>query len=345
MDTTRLKQLAALCGLAGVMILLLMGAAAPRVFTPWSAFKGTNGIVIVTNRTTEQVRVDGAALQNQNSATSNALNGAFIRNFNGTGTNLSLYSSNTVSMALKVEGITGGTNMVEFMGTNSTTSIGPSGGVHIGGLGAIGGSNLVVEGTSLFRGTTNSGHVRYSPDNTFDIGAVGATRPRDLHLGRNFALLGTIVINGSAGLTSSGVGNLRLGDGAFGAFNRLIFGAASAASTSIGTTNGNLKIMGSDGNLITATNTLWFQGQHFSGATAGTNVTQQSGKVRLAAGGQSYYVTNNHITAASIVVATVNSDDVTALGTKAITSAGLLQLKLNAACTADCDISWFIATP
>jgi hypothetical protein len=80
-----------------------------------------------------------------------------------------------------------------------------------------------------------------------------------------------------------------------------------------------------------------------AGTTATTNV--MAGRVRISAASQSYFITNNLITANSMVLATVNSADATALSAQAIPSAGLLELKLNAVCTANTDISWQMFKP
>lgn len=57
----------------------------------------------------------------------------------------------------------------------------------------------VPAGGDLFRvaasGSTFLTHLLFSADNTFDIGASGATRPRDLFLGRNAAIGGTLTMS------------------------------------------------------------------------------------------------------------------------------------------------------
>jgi hypothetical protein len=47
-------------------------------------------------------------------------------------------------------------------------------------------------------GCTMTGSLLFSADNTLDIGASGATRPRDLFLGRNAALGGTLAVTGAS---------------------------------------------------------------------------------------------------------------------------------------------------
>lgn len=75
-------------------------------------------------------------------------------------------------------------------------------------LPALSGSFLPITGGTL------TGSLLFSPDNTYDIGASGATRPRDLWLGRNAAIGGTLSVIGHTtfeGVTSTGAtgtGNL-----------------------------------------------------------------------------------------------------------------------------------------
>jgi hypothetical protein len=47
-------------------------------------------------------------------------------------------------------------------------------------------------------GGTLTGNLLFSADNTYDIGASGATRPRDLFLGRNVTLGGSLTLSGSS---------------------------------------------------------------------------------------------------------------------------------------------------
>lgn len=43
----------------------------------------------------------------------------------------------------------------------------------------------------------------FDPDNTYDIGAAGATRPRDLHLGRNALIGGTLGVTGNFAINTN----------------------------------------------------------------------------------------------------------------------------------------------
>ncbi len=80
--------------------------------------------------------------------------------------------------------------------------------------------------------------------------------------------------------------------------------------------------------------------------SAGTTTTTNSmaGRVRLASGNTTYYVTNNIATTSSLVLATVNSADAVALSVQAVPTAGLLTLTVPTA-TADTDITWMIIKP
>lgn len=54
-------------------------------------------------------------------------------------------------------------------------------------------NNTALASNALNRtGGTMTGHLLFSNDNTYDIGSYGATRPRDLHVGRNALFGGTL---------------------------------------------------------------------------------------------------------------------------------------------------------
>ena len=84
------------------------------------------------------------------------------------------------------------------------------------GAGDLGLYRAANQGVIFFGGTGNyllyspsnfqfaGGGINFATDNTYDIGASGATRPRDLFLGRNLAVVGTSTLQGR---TSIGGGN------------------------------------------------------------------------------------------------------------------------------------------
>lgn len=55
-------------------------------------------------------------------------------------------------------------------------------------------------------GDTMTGHLLFT-DNSYDIGASGATRPRDFYLARNAVIAGTLGVTGVATLTAQAVFN------------------------------------------------------------------------------------------------------------------------------------------
>lgn len=127
-------------------------------------------------------------------------------------------------------------------------------------------------------------------------------------------------------------------------------GATTSAANQImlGTASENVRVPGSLTNVgVTTTGGLIITTATYDSTPnlSGTNMNTYAGRVTLAATTQSYIVTNNLVTANSIVVAVVNTDDSTALNVKAIPSSGKLTLKANAAANATTTISFWIAQP
>ena len=91
----------------------------------------------------------------------------------------------------------------------------------------IGGASVNFRTSATNRWLINSsGHFTTALDNTYDIGASGATRPRDLFIGRNFTLSGTQGIQTTASSTTF----LVLAAGVAGASQmRLVQGVAPSA--------------------------------------------------------------------------------------------------------------------
>jgi hypothetical protein len=92
------------------------------------------------------------------------------------------------------------------------------------------GGNVVEVGTNP-TATTMNGNLTFAPDATYDIGASGATRPRNLFLS-GAATLGTAltVPNGGTGLTTLATGSLSYGAGTS-AFSALAIGTANQILT------------------------------------------------------------------------------------------------------------------
>lgn len=228
---------------------------------------------------------------------------------------------------------------------------------------ATGGAYIATnDGTgwrTTFLGQTNSGHVVFSPDNTYDIGASGANRAKNLYIanlgvfGNDVTSAGSFVAGGGQKFKFTGQGGLyALSDGVFTFrnvaetdFGRLQFGGTTAAFPAFGKTAGEGHLRVQDATGANSTNSLIFGNTVNTTASTGMTMNRQTGRVRLASGSQTYLVTNNLATANSIVTATINTDDANALSVKAIPAAGLITLKVNAATAADTDISFFISAP
>lgn len=96
---------------------------------------------------------------------------------------------------------------------------------------------------------------------------------------------------------------------------------------------------------ITVTNGINYSGVVSNTASIGQTANRWAGRGRLTAGQQIYIVTNNIVTANTIVIATLSTNDATATSISATPTAGLLTIKANAAATGNADISWLIVTP
>jgi len=83
-----------------------------------------------------------------------------------------------------------------------STSITLTGAINAGSLttsGAVSAGSLTTTGVvtaggllTASGGITTAGNLLFSPDNTYDLGASGATRPRDGYFGRNLSVVGTL---------------------------------------------------------------------------------------------------------------------------------------------------------
>ena len=69
------------------------------------------------------------------------------------------------------------------------------------------GGNVVEVGTNP-TATTMNGNLTFVPDATYDIGATGATRPRDIFMSRNLTVGGTMTVAGGINFN----GNVTVGD-------------------------------------------------------------------------------------------------------------------------------------
>jgi hypothetical protein len=79
-----------------------------------------------------------------------------------------------------------------------------------------------------------------------------------------------------------------------------------------------------------------------AGTTGAQTINKSAGSVNFAAAATSLVVTNNLVTATSIVLATIQTDDATATSVKAIPASGSFTLKLDAAATAETKVAFLV---
>jgi hypothetical protein len=102
-------------------------------------------------------------------------------------------------------------------------------GVEAGGTGNA--RNLAFATNAIERwyvGAT-TGHFLAWADNTYDIGASGATRPRVIHSGSGFSTAGYIEIATKAAITSASSGVMKISNAAETDFGRLQFGGTTSS--------------------------------------------------------------------------------------------------------------------
>lgn len=113
-------------------------------------------------------------------------------------------------------------------------------------------------------------------------------------------------------------------------------GATNNYISSYNGTAGEVFRLRTDGQIkILATNTA-------AGTTGNQTINKPSGKVNIAAAGTTITVTNALCTTASIVIATVLTNDTTALIKNVVPGAGSFVITMNAAVTAETSIGFFI---
>lgn len=104
------------------------------------------------------------------------------------------------------------------------------------------------------------GHLVAGTDNTYDIGASGATRPRNVYVANDLVVSNSITTSGSLGIifaagssrigADAGNGTLVLQNNAKTDFSRLQFGGTSAAFGALGRDGAGIKVVGGDGTSV-----------------------------------------------------------------------------------------------
>jgi hypothetical protein len=88
--------------------------------------------------------------------------------------------------------------------------------------------------------------------------------------------------------------------------------------------------------------TTFFATNTAAGTTGAQTINRPSGTVNFAAGATSLVVTNNLCTTASLVFATIRTNDATAVIKNVVPAAGSFTITLNAAATAETSVGFFI---
>lgn len=180
-----------------------------------------------------------------------------LRVRNGNGGDVARFDSNGVNSRVRMFG-SGSTNGVWFGVTTTTLQI------NNADAGAI---DFMNAGTTRWSINT-SGHLVAGADNTYDIGASGATRPRHVYIG------GTYYVPAN-GKFSSVSGNASLESGSFGGTVSILAGASALALRARGTQSS-----GTSGSFE-------FTGAAHTGLTASTDTPQflfTPGSVQFATG-------------------------------------------------------------
>jgi hypothetical protein len=125
---------------------------------------------------------------------------------------------------------------------------------------ATNGNNATLRGVLPLTGGTLTGSLLFSADNTHDIGASGATRPRDLFLGRNLLAGGSVTVGSSSAfaflsrtvLQATADGTLLVSNNAATDFTRLMFGGTTSSFPALERASEQFKVMLADGSGGTA---------------------------------------------------------------------------------------------
>lgn len=112
-------------------------------------------------------------------------------------------------------------------------------------------SVLAPDGNALY--INNSGHITFSMDDSSDIGAIGAARPRSIYVGTSVLIednadgLKLGIAGARSTLVGTGSGVIEFLNNGLSGFNRLQFGGTTAAFPGLGQTNGDLIVLGANG--------------------------------------------------------------------------------------------------
>ena len=223
------------------------------------------------------------------------------------------------------------------LGTGSTVN-----GTVIGGVTPAAGS---------FTTGSFAGNLTFATDNTYSIGTLAANRPLNVNVGQSVnAGLSVNVNTAGAGLMQPGA-NGDMGSWAS-AYNirsntqPIVFftGSTLGAQTSTGTerlriaTSGVVTIAGQ----MAANDVALSKTITAGGTTGAQTINKACGSVNFAAAATSLVVTNSLVTTSSVIVATVATNDSTAIVKNVVAGSGSFTITLNAAATAETRVNFIV---
>jgi hypothetical protein len=195
-------------------------------------FLGISGVVAWHDRLrTDQTAPDTILLRDGAANTLALRNGAAAQTFNVYGT----YTSGTSYERLTLSAPSAANAII---GTNKGS-----------GGGTARGLDFHTDGAARWTIST-AGHLLAAADNTYDIGASGANRPRDIYAGGNFVGSGGYLLLGVSGgiskvqLDGRVTNNLTLTNNSQSDFGRLNFGAAADTHPAIARDGAGIKFTG-----------------------------------------------------------------------------------------------------
>lgn len=134
-------------------------------------------------------------------------------------------------------------------------------------------------------GGTMTGNLLFSADNTLDIGASGATRPRDLFLGRNAAIGGTLGVTGATTLSStlgvSGATTLAALTATTGSFSSTLGVSGASTLAALSATTGSFSSTLAVTGAATLTSTLAVNSTSAAAIDVAGGITAGSGNVAV----------------------------------------------------------------
>ena len=252
----------------------------------------------------------------------------------------------------------GNFNGVAAMGLNGDLVFAPTSRSNIrtfGSLALIGSSsdglyNSLVQGTAwsvsnvstavdYLRAITNASDAASGSIRIGDDAPSNSTSPTMIPiLGSSFVAGGTSDPNGvGAGLT------FKTGSGkGAGVQPRISFWApvVGASGTALTTPAGVMEILGDS---ISAIKKIVFDATDSTGTPGNATVNKPSGQAAFAAAGSAVVITNSAATTASIIHATLQTNDTTCVAIKSVVpAAGSFTINVNAACNATTNVGWVV---